>query len=324
MKKLSEQQAKQIIKKIAATTREQCLLVRPVKASLPSTRAICTPKKDVGNPKLQQVIKITDHGKSSGHGWSYTKLWLGCQRKAQLITEAQERGEPGIVGHALTLGTIGHLLLQFHETEGYADYALEVPRIMGDAAKEAQEIFARYRAFYPPGHWGKVLDVEMPMIHTTLLGYTGRADVVVHVRTAKHLKAWQNAGVKGILPGYYIVDYKFFTPPFDRVGYLHDPQFTGYYGMRSSLKLPKKVREGIRGVLVLGVNKFEKKRPPAEAIFIPPPNAKKNLVLDYAVSLADERRAEIDPTNILYLANPALCGYGSFRCPFFMKTCELV
>jgi hypothetical protein len=270
------------------------------------------------------VVSLAKNEGSSGHGWSFCQSWLKCQRAAWL----DEHGEPSAFGelaYPLQLGTILHKLLEFHETEGYRDYILEAPGIATKALEEARAIFGVYRANYPPGHWGKVLGVELPLVSENDIAvaghpYTGRADMVISVSTKDHIKAWKDAKVPLLMPGLYFVDYKSFTPPFDRDYYANSPQFTGYWEMRASLRKLVRGWKRIRGTLVLGISKTEDRRPPAEGIYIPPPGAEALQIFDSQVQLADSRyRADqLDAE-----CNLTHCGFAAYRCRHYLRDCPL-
>ena len=282
-----------------------------------------------------QIINLTENEGSSGRGWSYRQRWLKCQRAAWLEEQAEPSDAGAFSSKALAVGMILHKLLQFHETVGQQDYALEVPSILSSAAKEAEAIFARYRGHYKPGWWGKVLGVEVPLQAGAKAAewlpsdYTGRLDVLWDVCTPTHVKHWADAGVRMLPYGVYYGDYKTFTPPFDTEGQRHSPQFTGYWTMRGSLArkiLTAKRVTQLRGTLVLGINKEEAKRPPAEGLFVPPAGDEANAVLTNQLYLAYRRRVDAisdENARMLPLCNLTQCGHSFYRCRFYLKECNL-
>lgn len=256
---------------------------------------------------MATVISLTDDDVGhSGTGWSYYSQWLeGCNMRPWL---AKKLGFQSRDSEALALGKIVHKLLDMHEAQGsYQDYVLESFNLKPYVVAQAQRVFANYRVYYPPGHWGRVIERER-MIKGTVAGlpYTGRQDGKVKITKAAW-NSWAGLGVPTIIGKTYRLDYKTFKPPFDAEMYLNSPQFTGYHQL-----------DPVEGTLVLGINKTDQKRPPAVGLLVPPPTKKDIAILEHCLKLA------VAYSKPPFIPNPVRCGRGNYRCPFYLKECDLI
>jgi hypothetical protein len=256
------------------------------------------------------IIDLTKDDGGSGTGWSYWSMWLdGCNMRPHLCETTKT---PYVASDSALVGRIVHKLLEHHETgKRYRDYILQADGLEPYAVRDAQKIFAQYRANYPPGWWGKVLFKERPLRGTVAgIDFTGRIDLGLQVDrlAASH---WVAIGA-AVVPGFYVVDYKTYSPPWDPEMYLNSPQFTGYWELMEQTfeKMPK-------GTLVLGINKKDAKRAPAIGLLIPPPTPEKRIILHHALRVAE---AYSRPP---YVPNIGRCGRGNYRCPFYLKECNL-
>ena len=251
---------------------------------------------------------------SSGHGWHWNLNWLGCQKRAHLLDTLPRARIAEVTPRYFLVGSVLHKLLELHESStGYQDITFKnVPPHLAAPVDEAWEIFRHYRAYYPPGWWGAVKARELSLIDDD--GYTGRLDLVLRILNKTHIQHWYEVGVT-VGHGTYIGDYKSFTPPFDPLDYWDNPQFTGY----DHLYRQKYYRQA-DGTLILGINKVDRKNPPVRGLLIPPAGARQYRIWKVQLNLAYARRTSA----LRDLPNVAHCGYGQYRCPFYMKECRLL
>lgn len=282
-------------------------------------------------------LDLEDLNTGTPHGISYWRdLAYGCATRARLGKEgrSEARSNPDWADESTGYGTLAtmtgsvyHALrAQYATGEKFdcADFLGEVGQDIEWIAKAvvaATGLFRWFRGTYPHDLWGEAISIEEIIESseeirkaTGLPEYTCRPDLVTRVR-ARDVKRLTSEfpGLKGMRPGYYLIDYKTCARLDDLTisRYAHNLQFITYEAAWNAAH-PDQILEGKIAELIHKV-----RVPELRPVLIP-----KGDVLDKKIlrALAD-RIALVHANPILQVPNPERCWDYNRECTHLYSKC---